>query len=361
LARAGTETVVIERSGDPRDAGAALALAPNGLACLDALGAGPDVRARGSLLARMALRDGRGRVLAGVEPAALDPGYDHVLVVPRSALLEVLYDAAAAEPSIELRLGREVTAEVLAGVDTDLVVGADGIGSVVRGVLSIDASVRPLRTTYVRSLLPVPVGDDLVGEWWTPIGLIGVLPCGTDTYLYASADAEPVRNALAAGDVDGFRGAWSSSVPRLAGVVAELRTLDQLLVNDVAEVHCSRFVAGRRALVGDAAHAMAPNLGQGANSALVDGAVLSASLAEAQTVEQALTAYDARRRPKVRRVQTNARRLLRMSAPHGAAVRTVRDLLLRATRRTMTSRSVALATMQELPSWLSTVRPGRPG
>jgi 2-polyprenyl-6-methoxyphenol hydroxylase-like FAD-dependent oxidoreductase len=348
---------VVERSGDPCDAGAALALAPNGLACLDGLGLGTSVRARGSRLRSVALRDGRGRVLAQVEPGVLDPGYDHVVVVPRSALLAVLYQAAEAEPLIELRLGHEAAAAELSGLESPLVVGADGVGSVVRGSSSVGARVRPLQTTYVRSLLPFQIDDDVVGEWWTSHGLIGVLPAGSDTYLYASADAAPVRQALSSSDIDAFRDAWSSAVPKLSGVLSELRTFDQLLVNDVAEVHCERFVSDRVALVGDAAHAMAPNLGQGANSALVDGVVLVASIIEAQSLDHALSAYDARLRPKVRRVQANARRLLRLSAPHGATVRRSRDLFLRATRNAMTSKRAALGTMQEHPSWLATVGP----
>jgi hypothetical protein len=175
LARAGTETVVLERSDNPRDAGAALALAANGLACLDRLGLGADVRALGTLLRSMALRDGRGRVLARVDPGVLDPHYDHVLVVARSALLGVLYEAAGAEPSIELRLGHDVAAGAVIGIETELLVGADGVGSAVRGSSAMDAEVRPLHTTYVGALLPMPVDPALVGEWWTPLGLIGVL------------------------------------------------------------------------------------------------------------------------------------------------------------------------------------------
>ena len=66
-------------------------------------------------------------------------------------------------------------------------------------------------------------------------------------------------------------------------------------------------------LVGDAAHAMAPNLGQGANSALVDAAVLLDELRRCSDVPAALSAYQARRQPAVRRVASAAARLGRLA------------------------------------------------
>jgi 2-polyprenyl-6-methoxyphenol hydroxylase-like FAD-dependent oxidoreductase len=78
------------------------------------------------------------------------------------------------------------------------------------------------------------------------------------------------------------------------------------LVNTVRSVHCPRWYSGRLALLGDAAHAMPPNLGQGANSALVDGVVLAEELARAPSVTDALVGYDKRRRPLARCEQTQA-------------------------------------------------------
>jgi 2-polyprenyl-6-methoxyphenol hydroxylase-like FAD-dependent oxidoreductase len=354
LARAGVETTVIESRPDPRSAGAALALAANGLAVLDRLGLGDAVRDRGTILRGGVLRDERGRVLADVEPAVLDPGYDHLAVVPRSHLLDLLYDALEGAPSITLRTGVAVDASDVAGLAGELVVGADGLGSVVRSAVAFPAEVKALDTTYVRALLPVAMPDDVIGEWWTGIGLIGILPVGPGaTYFYSSADAPPLREALDAADITKFRAAWSDAAPALASVLEGLTDFDDLLVNDVAEVHCARFVEGRTALLGDAAHAMAPNLGQGANSAMVDAVVLVTALHGADTLDRALAAYDERRRRPVQRVQANARRLLRWSSAHGRTVRVLRNSMLRATRRAMASPRVARATMQESPGWLA--------
>jgi 2-polyprenyl-6-methoxyphenol hydroxylase-like FAD-dependent oxidoreductase len=91
-----------------------------------------------------------------------------------------------------------------------------------------------------------------------------------------------------------------------------VRSFDDLLVNTVRRVDCKRWFSGRLVLLGDAAHAMAPNLGQGANCALVDGVVLAESLATAPSVEEGVARYDQHRRPVVRRVQNTAGVLQRL-------------------------------------------------
>jgi 2-polyprenyl-6-methoxyphenol hydroxylase-like FAD-dependent oxidoreductase len=115
-------------------------------------------------------------------------------------------------------------------------------------------------------------------------------------------------------------------------------------------------VDGRLVLVGDAAHAMAPNLGQGANSALVDAVVLAAELAADQPIEQALSRYTERRRPAVRRVQGAADRLARASRLSNPVLRRVRDAGLRRLGNAVPWMDrQARSVQQEDPAWLYTV------
>jgi 2-polyprenyl-6-methoxyphenol hydroxylase-like FAD-dependent oxidoreductase len=151
------------------------------------------------------------------------------------------------------------------------------------------------------------------------------------TYFFAGTASPVVARALAAGDLDAFRTVWGDVLPAAAGVLARVNSLDELLVNEVETVHCRRFVDGHVALIGDAAHAMYPNAGQGANSALVDGAVLVGRLRASSDVPSALHAYDGRRRRAVQRVQRDSARVARLSAVRSAPLRRVRDTLLRRT------------------------------
>jgi 2-polyprenyl-6-methoxyphenol hydroxylase-like FAD-dependent oxidoreductase len=115
-------------------------------------------------------------------------------------------------------------------------------------------------------------------------------------------------------------------------------TYDDLLVNDVVRVDAERWTHGASVLLGDAAHAMSPTLGQGANSALVDAAVLAEELDQGGTVEDAVARYERRRRPAVRKVQDTADKVAGLSDAPGSRRTSALTAVLRVLAR---SESVA--------------------
>jgi 2-polyprenyl-6-methoxyphenol hydroxylase-like FAD-dependent oxidoreductase len=369
LASAGASVRLLEQVAAPAAVGAGILLQPNGLAVLDALGLGEALRRAAWRTPPAAIRDPTGSVLLELPLPDFGGGLDHGLVLRRSHLYGVLLAAVHAHPAIQVELGTQVRwaspdgtvrscrqgqgESVEAAISADLVVGADGAASTVRAGGNFGAVARATGARYGRALVP-GAGHELGwGEYWTPLGLFGTAPLGDDsTYLYLDATAPPVARALAQRDLEGFRREWAAALPLATAALAGLGGLDGLLVNEVVRVDCRRWVDGRLVLVGDAAHAMAPNLGQGANSAIVDAVVLAAELAAAQPLPQALGRYAARRRPAVGRVQDAADRLARLSRVSHPVLRWGRDVALRRVGRLVTGPRQQRRVQQEDPAWL---------
>jgi 2-polyprenyl-6-methoxyphenol hydroxylase-like FAD-dependent oxidoreductase len=338
----GAQVTLLERVDAPAAVGAGILLQPNGLAVLAALGLGDALERAGHRLRTSALRTTRGTTIADLTPVDTGRPWDHLLALRRSRLQQILIDAVAGRSGIATRFGAEVTSADADGrvelrwhdrvstITADLVVGADGVGSAVRRSQGFGAHVRDTGTRYIRGLVD---GADLhlEGEYWTRLGLFGGAPVGeATTYFYAAATAPPVATAVAARDLAALRRAWVDALPVVASVLDRVRGFDDLLINDVARVDCDRWVGGRSVLLGDAAHAMAPTLGQGANSAIVDAAVLTGELSADQTVSEALARYTSRRQRAVGRVQNHADRLTTMSAIGHPWLRALRDTGLHA-------------------------------
>jgi 2-polyprenyl-6-methoxyphenol hydroxylase-like FAD-dependent oxidoreductase len=345
LARGGARVTVLERIDGRGATGGGILLQPNGLAVLYALGLRDALHGRAHVSSAGSIQDERGRTILDVPVPDFGAGLDHVLAVRRGHLTGVLADAVSTTPGIEVITGAEVLDADTSGavryrrggadhrLDADLVIGADGVHSNVRRCGAFGARSKTRRSIYVRGTVADISGVGEAGraaEYWTSLGLFGVSPLGDGTtYFYADATAPDVTAAIVDLDLERFRSVWTEVLPACRGVLDRIADDGSLLVNAVHRIDCDTFVDGRLALLGDAAHAMEPTLGQGANSAFVDAGVMAHVLRSEANLDDALIAYDRRRRPAARTVQRAADRVARIAALHSSAATRVRNLIMR--------------------------------
>jgi 2-polyprenyl-6-methoxyphenol hydroxylase-like FAD-dependent oxidoreductase len=372
LARTGASVTLLERHSSSTAVGAGLLLQPNGLAVLSGLGLGSVLHRQGHRMAASRVHDRNGRPVAVLATPDFGHGLDHVLAIRRSCVHEVLEEAVAAQPGIVVRRGAEVTGASPAGsVDlrgpdrpatlaADLVVGADGVHSTVRSCADFGTTLPSSRRHYLRGLVPAgPPDEHLDGEYWTPLGLFGGARVdASTTYFYASVAGAQVARAVDAADLPALRRAWTAQLAVAGRVLERVGDFGDLLVNEVVRVDCLRWHRERVVLLGDAAHAMAPTLGQGANSALVDAAVLADELSRPGPLDPALERYAARRRVRVRRVQDRADTLTRVAHLTSPGAGRARDAVLRTLGRLPggAARTVRAAQQEDPDRLLRTVR-----
>lgn len=325
LARAGHRVTIYERVAEPGPVGAGIVLQPTGQAVLQRLGLLPPVLARGARIDRLRCITGRGRTLIHLDyaPAHTPGGPERFgLGLHRGVLFQTLFEAARTEPGVTLRCGVDVREPVpvtdgLALRSTDgaqhgpheLVVVADGARSHVREHAGLRFSERPYAWGALWHIAPDP-DEVYAGELFQVVrstsSMMGLLPTGRGP----APDSPPQVSlywSLRADRIDAFRAgfdAWKALVlrddPRAAFVLDRLHDPEALLFAHYRHVSMPRWHGERIVLLGDAAHAMSPQLGQGCNLALVDAAVLADVIAAAPSPAVALPRYTRERRAHLR-------------------------------------------------------------
>jgi 2-polyprenyl-6-methoxyphenol hydroxylase-like FAD-dependent oxidoreductase len=343
--RSGHEVIVLERAPRIDPIGAGLTLFANAMSALDRLGMRDAVAAQGAPAKRSAILTWEGRELAQV-PRDLLEG---TIAIHRADLQRELAAAAG-----EVRLGAEITAVeqhddgvVARGADGseergDLLVGADGLSSVIRSAI---ADVRPRYAGYTawRGVTPVPVEPGRLTESWGVGERVGLVDIGRGrTYWFATKNAPE-------GEPDEPEGKKAEIMRRFSGwhepiaAIADSTDEGAILRNDVYYLEpLPRWSEGRVVLVGDAAHATTPGVGQGAAQAIEDAVVFADRLAGGGDLPAALAEYEAIRRPRAEAVLKLSRRVdkaAQLANPLGWRLRNaiVRRLPERAQRRQLES------------------------
>lgn len=303
LRAAGHQPTVFERASEVGDVGAGIILGRSAMGVLTSLGVARDVRAAGNAITAFEAHTAKGRRLGVVGPR---PGGARGLVaVHRADLLAVLEATAGVET---MRLAAPVTGVVSSGnvvavgladgrqEEGDLVIGADGLRSTIRahvapGVNPCDSGVTAWRGVSTEAASVAHAMAYSIGKGWESgacsLGQRGVYWYVEHRTPTHAGETESERDRVLA-----LLGGWHPHITRHISATPADRVIRTPLV-DVPTF--GRWSRGRVTLLGDAAHGMLPNLGQGATQALLDAQQLARRLHN-EEIGAALRRYEARRR-----------------------------------------------------------------
>jgi 2-polyprenyl-6-methoxyphenol hydroxylase-like FAD-dependent oxidoreductase len=322
LRRAGIEVEIFERAPQLLDGGAGISLWPNALKALDKLGVGTAIRAASVASYIGGIHTWRGALLAPADADEVAREFGApIVILHRAELLATLYEAAgpgtvhlgvvaagfrqdADGVSLELSAGGAARGEVL--------IGADGIASLVRGRLFPGVRPRFAGQKAWRGVVRFVAARDagFWGETWGAGARFGLLPLvGDRVYWYATRNAsehEPDRMQARKAELLRLFGSWHTPIPELIAATDDTA----ILRNDLYDLPPMRsWTRGRIALLGDAAHAMTPNLGQGGCQAIEDAIVLARVLSQTTDAAAALRSYEAKRIARANMIIALSRRL----------------------------------------------------
>lgn len=307
----GIASVIYERAPQIREVGAGMMLWPNATRALDRLGLLPQIAGRSGDSTHFLVCNTAGKVLMTLPLGAFEVP---ALCTRRSDVLAALLSQV---PEDSIRPGFEVTALQQNAsrvrisfsdgtvAEHDAVVAADGINSIIRP--HIAPGSQPIYRGYtvwrgVASYSGTAVRPQHNSETWGRGRRFGILDIGQGRFTFYATANTPRRDAPHVEErrrqlQERFAG-WHDPIPEL------IEKADIILENPACDVpRLPRWTDGRIALLGDAAHAFTPNLGQGGGMAIEDAMVLARCLAGGGPVAASLRQYEMLRRERTANVR----------------------------------------------------------
>lgn len=295
LRKIGMEVNVFESKPEVKFAGAGLGIGANAVRALQQLDLGDQVLQRGEVLEELRIVTPAGKILQRTQTAEVSRKYgpDNV-TIERGILLDILLGGIGTAPILHAGKTFERFEQHEQGVrvwftdgtmeEGDLLIGADGIHSRIRGALLPDAQPRYAGYTCWRGIVDAEqeklnYNPNIFIETWGRSGRFGCVPLANNRiYWFACVNGRErdpaLRQYTIANLIDRFKG-YHEPIPQVLALTAD----SGLLHHDIYDLPPIRkFAFGRVVLLGDAAHATTPNMGQGAGQAIEDAVILASQL-----------------------------------------------------------------------------------
>jgi 2-polyprenyl-6-methoxyphenol hydroxylase-like FAD-dependent oxidoreductase len=354
LRQRGIDAHVYESAPSIRSAGAGLMLSPNAMQVLRRLGIAEQVIAAGLPLERAEIHDARSGLLQSIDLADAQRRFGeptvaihrrrlHKILLAELAVGRVFTNAACESilvkdgwPAARFTNGRVVM--------PDLIIGADGQRSAVREFVAPGHPLRYSGQTSYRAIASLDLPAEFAGasrEIWSAhcrFGYAAVAP--GEVYWFVAADSPAGEFRSAEETADELREMLASFPTPVSSLLDATAPVDILRTDMYDVVPFEGWNRDRVVLLGDAAHATTPNLGQGAAQAIEDALVLADQLDTHTRVSDALKSYEVIRQPKTRFIIERSRQIGRVAHVANPVGRAMRNLAVRCTPASVARRQL---------------------
>lgn len=341
LKQKGFEVVVFESAPAIKPIGAGISLSANAMKAFDRLGIKQAVAARGQFLDAFTILDEHGKVITRTDSMQMSREFgDDNFAIHRAELHEVLLSYL--DPG-ELVLNKRVVQVADHGNEIGLtftdgticyfscLVAADGIHSVIRKQLVPGSVPRYAGYTCWRGIIQnTSVKISEATETWGVRGRFGMVPLpGNLIYWFACINAPQNSEQMKRYKIEDLRkhfAGFHSPIPE----ILKVSETKNMIWNDIIDHNpINRYAYGNVVLIGDAAHATTPNMGQGACQAIEDAIVLADELSKNASAKQAFKQFEQRRIKRTHAIVNTSRMIGSMAQTASPLLAAIRNGIMR--------------------------------
>jgi 2-polyprenyl-6-methoxyphenol hydroxylase-like FAD-dependent oxidoreductase len=355
LHRKGFNVNVFENAPTIKPLGAGLTLAGNAVKALMEIGIGDSVLREGKVMKSILIKNAKGSVLASTDAERLSHKYKTInnFAIHRADLHRVLLKEFPSE-NIKLDKGcvdvQQTNAEVMltfsdgTQASADYAMACDGIHSVIRKKLLPKAAVRYAGYTCWRAVIDiVPESVDIneTVEYWGRGSRFGIVPLiNNRVYWFACLNAAQNDEMMHKFQKEDLLIHFKRYASPVTDILKATKN-EQLIWSDIIDIApIDRFAFDNVVLLGDAAHATTPNLGQGACMAIEDAAVLANCLENYPSVEEAFRQFESKRILRTTKIVNASRHVGRIAQWENPVLVAFRNSVVRMTPNSVAERQV---------------------
>lgn len=341
LQRKNIDVAVYEGAPQWKPLGAGLGLAGNAVKAFQEIGIDQDVLREGRVIKKVVIRNKSGKALMSTDSEEMSRKYGAVnnFTIHRADLHNVLIsklkpgtvrlDKACVDFS-QSDDGVIINFKDGSMAKADYIIAADGIHSVARKKLLSDAKTRYAGYTCWRAVtnnLPAGFNPDETSETWGQGTRVGIVPLTQDrVYWFVCVNAaanDPMMRSLAPIDLHSFVKDFHAPIPEL------IRRTTNVIWNDIIDIEpINQFAFERVVLMGDAAHATTPNMGQGACMAIEDAAILAHLIETHSDAVEAFKIFEAKRIRRTTKIVNDSWQLGKMAQWENPIMTSLRNMAI---------------------------------